>query len=285
MNQKFMKTFTEKQQNWKSYTTALLCSVLFLVFGGLISSIFDIISGTINILSQFLNLISQEEVPEGFTNLMNWGPIAKIALFVAYAVFIWGTTKLKKLLPEDSVYWGKVRTAFILLLVGSFISWALHKLPLINILGYFLCWLLSVIAFWKQKNAFRNLSKTEHYSRGASEGFNHLKNVASSNFDLHTWMPIGTIVLLLIVGRISMPDIESLNNASIDSLIFTSLGGVALVGLICGSIMLMTYIYIFFANIVGWIKVKCGNLVETTDSQETLQTEPLKSNTEEMLSK
>ena len=68
-----MKTFTEKQQNWKTYTTALLCSVLFLVFGGLISSIFDIISGTINILSQFLNLISQEEVPEGFTNLMNWG--------------------------------------------------------------------------------------------------------------------------------------------------------------------------------------------------------------------
>ncbi|MBR2945636.1 MAG: hypothetical protein IKC18_03035 [Bacteroidaceae bacterium] len=264
-----MESFIEKQKRWKTYTTALMWCVFVFIFGNAISSVLDVIEAIMSFVSQILNIFDEEEVPTEIINLMSWGSIAKIILFISYGVFIWGITKLKALIPEDGASWKKVRTAFILLLVGAFISWALHFLPVINLLGYFICWLLSVIAFCKQKNAFGKLSKSGQYSRGASEGFNHLKNVADSNLALHTWIPLGTIITLVIIGGSSISNIASSGSLKdLEQSLYSIYAGFALVGIIWGFIMALTILHIFFANIIGWIKVKCGNLVETEVLQE-----------------
>ena len=280
-----MESFIEKQKRWKTYTSVLMWCVFVFIFGNAISSVLDVIEAIMSFVSQILNLFDEGEVPAEIINFMSWGSIAKIILFISYGAFIWGTTKLKALIPEDGASWKKVRTAFILLLVGAFISWALHFLPVINLLGYFICWLLSVIAFCKQKNAFGKLSKSGQYSRGASEGFNHLKNVADSNLALHTWIPLGTIITLVIIGGSSISNIASSGSLKdLEQSLYSIYAGFALVGIIWGFIMALTILHIFFANIIGWIKVKCGNLIETEVQEETQQNEPLQSRTEESMS-
>ena len=277
-----MVSFTEKQKRWKTYTSVLMWCMFVFIFGNAISSVLDIMDAIMSFVSQILNIFDEGEVPTEIINFMSWGYIAKIILFISYGAFIWGTSKLKGLLPEDSASWKKVRTAFILLLVGAFVSWALHFLPVINLLGYFICWLLSVIAFCKQKNAFGKLSNSGHYSRGASEGFNHLKNVADSNLALHTWIPLGTIITLALVGGSSISNIASSGGLKdLEQSLYSTYAGFALVGIVWGFIIALTILHIFFANIIGWIKVKCGNLVETEVQEETQQNEPLQSGTEE----
>ncbi len=277
-----MVSFTEKQKRWKTYTSVLMWCVFVFIFGNVISSVLDVIEAIMSFVSQILNLFDEGEVPVEIINFMSWGSIAKIILFISYGAFIWGTSKLKGLLPEDSASWKKVRTAFILLLVGAFVSWALHFLPVVNLLGYFICWLLSVIAFCKQKNAFGKLSNSGHYSRGASKGFNHLKNVADSNLALHTWIPLGTIITLALVGGSSISNIASSGGLKeLEQSLYSTYAGFALVGIVWGFIIALTILHIFFANIIGWIKVKCGNLIKTDVQQETQQNEPLQSGTEE----
>ena len=277
-----MVSFTEKQKRWKTYTSVLMWCMFVLMFGNAISSVLDIMDAIMSFVSQILNIFDEGDVPAEIINFMSWGSIAKIILFISYGAFIWGTSKLKGLLPEDSASWKKVRTAFILLLVGAFVSWALHFLPVINLLGYFICWLLSVIAFCKQKNAFGKLSNSGHYSRGASKGFNHLKNVADSNLALHTWIPLGTIITLALVGGSSISNIASSGGLKdLEQSLYSTYAGFALVGIVWGFIIALTILHIFFANIIGWIKVKCGNLVETEVQEETQQNEPLQSGTEE----
>ena len=277
-----MVSFTEKQKRWKTYTSVLMWCMFVFIFGNAISSVLDIMDAIMSFVSQILNIFDEGEVPTEIINFMSWGYIAKIILFISYGAFIWGTSKLKGLLPEDSASWKKVRTAFILLLVGAFVSWALHFLPVINLLGYFICWLLSVIAFCKQKNAFGKLSNSGHYSRGASKGFNHLKNVADSNLALHTWIPLGTIITLALVGGSSISNIASSGGLKdLEQSLYSTYAGFALVGIVWGFIIALTILHIFFANIIGWIKVKCGNLVETEVQEETQQNEPLQSGTEE----
>ena len=277
-----MVSFTEKQKRWKTYTSVLMWCVFVFIFGNVISSVLDVIEAIMSFVSQILNIFDEGDVPAEIINFISWGSIAKIILFISYGAFIWGTSKLKGLLPEDSASWKKVRTAFILLLTGAFISWALHFLPVINLLGYFICWLLSVIAFCKQKNAFGKLSNSGHYSRGASKGFNHLKNVADSNLALHTWIPLGTIITLALVGGSSISNIASSGGLKdLEQSLYSTYAGFALIGIVWGFIIALTILHIFFANIIGWIKVKCGNLVETEVQEETQQNEPLQSGTEE----
>lgn len=279
-----MVSFTEKQKRWKTYTSVLMWCVFVFIFGNVISSVLDVIEAIMSFVSQILNLFDEGEVPAEIINFMSWGSIAKIILFISYGVFIWGTTKLKGLLPEDGVSWKKVRTAFILLLTGAFISWALHFLPVINLLGYFICWLLSVIAFCKQKNAFGKLSNSGHYSRGASEGFNHLKNVADSNLALHTWIPLGTIITLALVGGSSISNIASSGGLKdLEQSLYSTYAGFALVGIVWGFIIAITILHIFFANIIGWIKVKCGNLEENDVLQEIHPNESVQPIIEESL--
>lgn len=279
-----MVSFTEKQKRWKTYTSVLMWCVFVFIFGNVISSVLDVIEAIMSFVSQILNLFDEGEVPAEIINFMSWGSIAKIILFISYGAFIWGTSKLKGLLPEDSASWKKVRTAFILLLVGAFVSWALHFLPVINLLGYFICWLLSVIAFCKQKNAFGKLSNSGHYSRGASKGFNHLKNVADSNLALHTWIPLGTIITLALVGGSSISNIAfSGGLKDLEQSLYSTYAGFALVGIVWGFIIAITILHIFFANIIGWIKVKCGNLEENDVLQEIHPNESVQPIIEESL--
>ena len=279
-----MVSFTEKQKRWKTYTSVLMWCVFVFIFGNVISSVLDVIEAIMSFVSQILNLFDEGEVPAEIINFMSWGSIAKIILFISYGAFIWGTSKLKGLLPEDSASWKKVRTAFILLLTGAFISWALHFLPVINLLGYFICWLLSVIAFCKQKNAFGKLSNSGQYSRGASEGFNHLKNVADSNLALHTWIPLGTIITLALVGGSSISNIASSGGLKdLEQSLYSTYAGFALVGIVWGFIIALTILHIFFANIIGWIKVKCGNLEENDVLQEIHPNESVQPIIEESL--
>lgn len=261
-----MKTFTKKQKRWKTYTTVLMLSVFISIFANAISSVLEFIESIMNTISVLFN----EAAPSEYTDILSWGFIGKIALFIAYGGFIWGTTKLKNLLPEDNKSWKKIRTAFILLLVGAFISWVLHFFPIINILGLFVFWLLSVIAFCKQKKAFGNLYNSKRYSHGASQGFNLLKNVASCNLALHTWIPLIIILLLLIVGSSSISAISSSGSLNdLEKSLFGSYAGLAVVGIFSGVVFSMIALYIFIANIIGWIRVKCGNLIEEeTQSSE-----------------
>ena len=245
---------------WKESTQKIFWGVIVIAVAGTFNTVYDYVSMVTGVMDQFASLLPgglDKGMPSFLIGVKGAGVLVKMAIVVGYVLYLLGLTRFAAIQTDTSASANimKVRTAVIILIccfVVSVVFGILFKLPGIGLLFTIVVWIVTLVAYFKMKNAFGVLMTSPAFSEQSQKGAKKLRFAAVCNI----WVMLLPIIAVILVALFFLFVFSGMSSGgrSMDTIMYS--GGVLLALMaVCAIILLfIALIYPF----IGWYKIMKG---------------------------